>query len=127
MAEQIVYIGDDVRFDFKAEERTASSAAAVPLPVGTKLWSGVKLAPASSDPPLLTKKNEAAGGSEQQARVTSVTGGLFSVYLETADTATLTDGKLYQVDGIVEIADGTRWTAGLLTFTAKHRVWRSPT
>lgn len=127
MADVIVYIGDDARFDFKAEQVTSSGIAAVPLPLGTKIFSGVKENPSTTnDPPTITKRNLAAGGTEQQARVTDATGGLFSVYLEEADTALLTAGHRYWIDGQPELADGTHWTAGMISFVAQNRVWRNP-
>ena len=129
MADKIVYINSDARFDFTAQlvDPVTRKVVAASLPVGTKLWSGVKPATPSQDPPLVTKRNQIAGGDEQQERVIDPVNGLFSAYLQNADTAQLQDGRTYQIDGWVELVDGTKWCAGILTFTAKWAVWRNPT
>jgi hypothetical protein len=125
MAADIIYIGDSVRFDFKAEELGPNGKRAVTLPPGTKIRSGLKKRTSDADPPLVVKKNEAAGGTEQEAHVSDAAAGLFSVYLQPADTAGLAADEAYVCDGIVELADGTRWTAGIATVTTRNRVLRT--
>jgi hypothetical protein len=131
MADGIVYIGRDKRFDFQATEQGPNGdLIPVPLPDGTRLYGGVKPSPAGrgtgDDPPLIMKRNAAAGGSDQESHVSDLDGGLFSVALQKGDTLLLQDGKTYQIDGTYILPDGTSAVAGIATFQAKLPVWRSP-
>jgi hypothetical protein len=52
--------------------------------------------------------------------------GLFSVYLQEEDTATLEDRQKYEIDRRYMLPDGTAKTAGTITFEARLPVCREP-
>jgi type II secretory pathway pseudopilin PulG len=106
-----VYKGDTVPLDFqlKWSDGTAQDIT------GAAVWVGVKSVRApSGDPPLITRKNAAAGagGSDTYVAITDAANGKFTAYLQVADTNTLTDGEEYVFGGVVQLASGT-YTAGV--------------
>ncbi len=117
------YIGDSIPVTFRALLSDGTPANLT----GAKLWSGLKTSPATADPPIAAKKSSAfSGGGDTQIAVTDLASATFTAYYTPTDTASLVDGTRYWIDGHVELADGTRWTAGLVGFLAKYPVQRTP-
>ncbi len=117
------FIGDTILVRFQALTSSGTPASLT----GAKLWSGLKTSYATTaDPPLVTKKNAAAGGDDGQISVTDATNAYFVAVYTPTNTGSLVAGTTYYVDGHVELADGSRWTAGLVSFRAEYPVQRTP-
>jgi hypothetical protein len=118
-----VYKGDTVPIDFilKWSDGTTQNIT------GAAIWVAVKSVRApAGDPPLIVRKNAAAGagGSDSHVTITSGSGGAFTGYLQIADTDLLTDGEEYVFGGVVQLASGT-YTAGVGRFIASARIPQS--
>jgi len=117
----IIYLGDTGRLEFTAQLEDGTPADLT----GAKLWVAVKATRTTADPPLISKRNVAAGGAAGEVVVDDPLTGAFLGVLPPADTDDLVHDGYYVADGIVQLADGTVGVAGTVEFRARHRVLRA--